>query len=133
MDYFLLGSRGRLGSQLLENFSQNNITAIGLDFYCDWSDKGNVENIKTKFKNYSQKEATIIVASGLLDPQLPEQDLLKANYLLPRNIIEGVRDFNIRVVTFGTVMEKHPGLTNRVKKQILLKKYYTLDCILYLV
>jgi hypothetical protein len=55
------------------------------------------------FDKCSNEEAAVFVASGLLDPKLPQEDLLRVNYHLPKNLIDGPANLGIKIITFGTV------------------------------
>jgi len=60
----------------------------------------------------------------LLDPHLSPDELLKINFHLPRNIIEGSTKLGFKVVTFGTVMESLLDSKNPyIKRKAILGDY----------
>ena len=64
------------------------------------------------------------MTSGLLDPNRNYEDLLRINYHLPKNIIDGVRYLGMRVVTFGTVLERSlRPKNNYVTSKLALSNY----------
>lgn len=75
------------------------------EIYQDWSLNNASDKVAYYFQSKKTEDSTIVVASGLLDPHLSPDELLKINFHLPRNIIEGSTKLGFKVVTFGTVME----------------------------
>ncbi len=73
--------------------------------YDDWWQKDAADKVSRYFDNLSNERPTVFVASGLLDPSLSADDLLKVNYHLPKNLIDGAATLGIKVITFGTVLE----------------------------
>lgn len=105
MKFYLIGSRGRLGQAVANEYAGNDIMPLDRSIYADWSRPGAHDLISHYFEKLSNEGATVFVASGLLDPKLPQVDLLRVNYYLPKNLIDGVTKLGIKVITFGTVME----------------------------
>lgn len=119
MAFYLIGARGRLGQAIATEFADSNIVSLDRTIYQDWSRAGADDLVARFFDERAGDEATIFVASGLLDPRLPPEDLSKVNYLLPRNVIDGATKLGVKVVTFGTVMEgllasKNPYIQSKV-------------------
>ena len=108
MEYFILGSTGRLGSEIYRTYFSRGIISIPRKVYRTWTDPHNVNAIKEYFKKLINKNnAVLFIASGLLDPSKTQLELNRVNYLLPKNIIEATQGLNIRIITFGTIMEKY--------------------------
>lgn len=105
MKFYLIGSRGRLGQAVANEYARNGIVSVDRSLYVDWSRPDVSDLISRYFDTLSREDVTIFVASGLLDPKLPQEDLLRVNYHLPRNVIDGAVKLGIKVITFGTVME----------------------------
>ena len=103
--FYILGGSGRLGKALVDEFSKEDIITIGRDFYQDWSNLGGEDKVFQYFDNLQNESAIILIASGLLDPTLSREDIFRVNFLLPKNVIQGVKQLKIKVITFGSVME----------------------------
>lgn len=102
---FVIGSRGRLGQALCATYRDCEVICLHREIYQHWWKDSAVSDISRCFQAYRNQGAVVFVASGLLDPAIPLEEHLKVNYLLPKNVIEGVCNMGIRVVTFGTIME----------------------------
>lgn len=111
MKSYLIGGRGRLGHAIARQYADAGIVVLERSVYSDWSKNDAVDRVAQYFDRRAEA-ATIFVASGLLDPCAPSEDLLSVNYQLPRNVIEGAARLGAKVVTFGTVMEGLPGSGN---------------------
>lgn len=106
MTFYLVGGRGRLGQAISHEYADSEIVSLDRSIYEGWSQPGASDKVSRYFDNRSNEGATVFVASGLLDPWLSTDDLLKINYHLPKNLIDGATKLGIKVITFGTVMEK---------------------------
>lgn len=108
MEYFILGSGGRLGSQIYRAYFSMEIVSIPSKTYRSWSNPDQVNEITAFFKKFiDEKHAILFIAGGLIDPSRTKLELNQANYLLPKNILEATQRLNVRVITFGTIMEKY--------------------------
>lgn len=103
---FLIGGRGRLGQALMMEYADKHPVLIDRAVYEDWWKEGAEKEIFEYFEQEDTSDSVIFVTAGLLDPNLPAEDLLRVNYLLPKNIIKGTAELGIKVVTFGTIMEE---------------------------
>lgn len=103
---FILGSRGRLGAALARAGVDAPLTCLGRDVYEGWAAPGAAAAVSAYFAPWAGSGATVFVAAGLLDPRIDPQQLDAVNLDLPRNVIEGATAHGLRVVTFGTVMER---------------------------
>lgn len=109
---FVIGGRGRLGRSIAAEFAAQDPVLVAREIYQPWSQKGACDAIARYFEKQAAPCSTIFVASGLLDPRLPPDELLGVNFRLPRNIIEAAGGLGMKVITFGTVMEHLPGMRN---------------------
>jgi hypothetical protein len=109
---YLIGSRGRLGQAIAHQYADCGIVSLDRVIYKDWVKPGAGDLVSQYFEKSSDQGATVFVASGLLDPRLPQEDLLSVNYHLPKNVIDGAGKLGIKVITFGTVMERLVELKN---------------------
>jgi len=125
MNYYLVGSSGRLGRAIAKEFFDEEIQCLDRSIYRGWECPSSVPYIRGFFDTPQNKDgATIFVASGLLDPTLSRDELLFVNYYLPKNIIDAVSKIDAKVITFGTVLE---GLlstqNNYVQSKTFLNEY----------
>ena len=118
MAFYLIGGRGRLGRAIAAEYSDSKLVLINRLIYEDWSQEGAADQVSSYFDKNVRENSTVFVASGLLDPNLSEDDLIKVNYTLPKNVIDGASKLGVKVITFGTVME---GLIKSKNAYVLSK------------
>lgn len=107
MMFYLIGANGRLGQAIAREYAGQDIVPLDRSMYQAWSQPKKSDEVVRFFETRScDGGATIFVASGLLDPTLPPDDLLGVNYHLPCNVIDAAAKLGARVFTFGTVMER---------------------------
>ncbi|TCM63885.1 NAD-dependent epimerase/dehydratase family protein [Rhizobium sp. BK068] len=102
---FVVGGNGRLGRAINAYYGETNTNSLAHSVYQDWWMPTSSNEIRKYFEPWAHTNSIIYIASGLLDPALDSADLMKVNYHLPMNIMEGVAGLGIRAVTFGTVLE----------------------------
>ena len=105
MKCYLIGAKGRLGQAIAAEYSDTEIVTLERSIYQEWSAPHAADKVAQYFDSPANKTATVFVAAGLLDPNLPTDELMQVNYHLPKNIIDGASKLGIKVITFGTVME----------------------------
>ncbi len=120
MTYYLVGARGRLGQAIAYEYADNKIMSLDRSIYENWAIPGLQDQVSRYFDKRSKEGATVFVASGLLDPKLSQEDLLRVNYHLPKNLIDGAAKLGIKIITFGTVMEgllqsRNPYIQTKIK------------------
>jgi len=124
MTYYLVGSKGRLGQAIFKAVSHDEVVCLDRSIYEGWPNSSSTTRISKYFESVKETNPTILVASGLLDPNACSEDLTSVNYTLPKNIIDGSTKLGFRVITFGTVME---GLVtsnnNYVQSKMRLNEY----------
>lgn len=127
MALYLIGAGGRLGRALAAEYAESNIVLMNRAVYEGWSQEGATDQVSSYFDQNVSNESTVFVASGLLDPNLPEEDLVKVNYTLAKNVIDGASKIGVKVITFGTVMEsliesKNPYVRSKKKLSEYVEK-----------
>jgi len=127
MAFYLIGGGGRLGRAIASEYAESNIVLMNRVVYGCWSQDGAADQVSSYFDQNVSEESTVFVASGLLDPNLPEEDLVKVNYTLAKNVIDGASKVGLKVITFGTVMEcliesKNPYVRSKKKLSEYVKK-----------
>ena len=106
MKIYIIGGQSRLAISLANKYEKDSLVLLNRSLYSEWSKPGAKDLVSRFFEKCSDKGSIIFVTSGLLDPNLNYEDLLRINYHLPKNIIDGVRHLGMRVVTFGTILER---------------------------
>lgn len=121
---FVLGSRGRLGQAICARYAEEDIVRVDRSVYQSWSDSdANTSAIEKYFSQSVSEQSVVYICSGLLDPQLTENQLQAVNYHLPRNVITAVGARGVRVVTFGTAMERTLSSNSYVQSKQLLSQF----------
>lgn len=124
MALYVLGGSGRLGRAIASEYAGSELFILERSIYENWSRDGAVDLVSKYFDKNLKEKSTVFVASGLLDPKALEEDLFRVNYTLPKNIIDSAAEFDVDIITFGTVLEgliksKNPY----VKSKTELSKY----------
>jgi nucleoside-diphosphate-sugar epimerase len=105
MKVHIIGARGRLGQAIACEYANDELCLLQRSLYEDWSMPDSHCQVARYFEQNAHSGDVVFVASGLLDPKLPNQDLFSVNYHLPKNVIDGASKAGLKVVTFGTIME----------------------------
>ena len=105
MRYYLVGARSRLGQAIAHDYADDEIVSLDRSIYENWSQPGVANQVSRYFDKCENEGATVFVASGLIDPKQSQEDLLRVNFHLPKNLIDGTAKLGIKIITFGTVME----------------------------
>ena len=103
MKILIIGSSGRIGTEILEQFKEYEIVAPKRDIYLNWNQTNQLKSIQ----NFIDENniSSIFICSGIMDSSKDEKIIYDVNFFLPRNIIEATRTLRTRIITFGTVME----------------------------
>lgn len=124
MTIYIIGSNGRLGQAIKNEFSDCPLVSLNRSVYESWAYPDKLEDVANFFEGADADESTVFVASGLLDPSLSYDDLANVNYHLPKNIIEASTRLGIKVMTFGSVMENLSQAPNPyVQSKIALRDF----------
>ena len=108
---YLIGGRGRLGQAILSSRLFPETTSLDRAVYEDWWRPDAADAIARSF-GAAPAGSVVLVTAGLLDPALSAVEHRRVNVELPMRVIEGACRAGLRVVTFGTVMERltrHPN------------------------
>ena len=118
----IIGARGRLGRAIALSCHSGLVMTPPRSLYAEWWREDAVDKISQYLEKAISAPGNIYVASGIINPCSCREEHYQANYLLPRNIIEGGTKMGFKVVTFGTVMESvisdqtvNPYLSNKIK------------------
>ena len=102
---FVLGGSGLIGAEIAKQFGIPSKNFIGKEDYLNWWDSSLQNQIYKYLEKLMPNGGNLFIAIGLVDPSLAPSDLLKANFELPKNIIQAAHKLNIRTHTFGTIQE----------------------------
>lgn len=108
---YVIGARGRVGRAIAASKVFSDVVLLERALYEDWWRPGSDAAIASFFEA-APAGSVVMVAAGLLDPALPVDVHRRVNVELPVRIMDGVRATGLKVVTFGTVMERlsaHPN------------------------
>lgn len=124
MTIYVIGARGRLGQAIMREYVGQDVRILNRSDYQAWSRPAMEGCISRYFDTGSGcLDATIFVASGLLNPALSHEELLGVNYYLPKNIIDGAtklsKGHHFRHSDGGFLHAKNPY----VETKALLGKY----------
>ena len=123
MTFYFIGAKGRLGQALANEYSDCTVVSLDRSVYKSWSQPSMSDAVSRYFDKCSEKD-TLFVTSGLLDPGFPQEDLMRVNYHLPKNLIDGAARLGVRVITFGTVMEALSSSKNAyIQSKLALSEY----------
>ena len=105
MSFHVIGARGRLGQAIASEYGISKVSSLPRAIYEGWSVPGRSDQVARHFESNAIPGDVVFVASGLLDPALPDEVLRGVNFQLPKNVIDGATKVGLKVVTFGTIME----------------------------
>lgn len=121
MTYFILGAGGRLGRALLTAYSEFNVNTVHRAVTESWLAESGTRAVENFFtRACAGPDDTVLLASGLIDPNLSPSNLNQVNFVMPKNVIEACSTFGMRVVTFGSVMEgdgfaRNPYIDSKIR------------------
>jgi nucleoside-diphosphate-sugar epimerase len=124
----LLGGSGALGTALQEKFYSHEITLVNRESVMKWMRKDGTSHIEAFIESLSIKPSLIVNAAGMTDPLALESQLLSANFQLPFNLITVGRQYEARIVTFGSIMEEilnSSKSNNYLKSKKLFRDFLT--------
>jgi len=101
----IIGGTGLIGSEIVRQFAIPEKNIINRNDYQKWWDKGLHNSIYRQLERLMPEGGNLFVASGLVNPSLSSSVLFKANFELPKNIIQAAHKLNIKTHTFGTIQE----------------------------
>ncbi len=105
---FILGATGNLGRSLTDQFEfSTEIIEIPSVLYRSWWKQGSNLEIKDFF-NYEASKSTrtlVIFAHGVVQKEFSEL-LFNSNFLIPKNVLQSLEDWNMASVTVGSIHEK---------------------------
>jgi nucleoside-diphosphate-sugar epimerase len=101
----LVGRRGNLSLSIQKHFADEEILVIGSEIASDWCEEDGLVRIGRDTKRLGIDPTMIVNAAGLVNPRTNSMQLRNVNYILPRNLQLYSRDQNIKLVTFGTILE----------------------------
>jgi len=107
----LLGSRGSLGSTILELMDPSEVFPVDRVDCEKWARPEQSNLIQSFISSLPSPPRLIINAVGKVDVSVGLDTLLLTNFHLPKNLINATRGSEINIVTFGSALEIFPGLS----------------------
>jgi nucleoside-diphosphate-sugar epimerase len=108
----LVGSRGNLSLAAKNFFNDEEIQVVGSDVAKSWCHEAADQNVSEYFYSLQKLPKVIINTAGVVNPSADLSRLIAVNYHLPRNLNTFSRDNDIKLVTFGTIMENSMSLSD---------------------
>ena len=102
---FIIGRNSELAKNIISFYKNIDIKCLERSIYQNWYDTNTKHQIRKYFLKYKNSKNIIIITSGVMDNSLPLETHLNVNFLLPFNILLAVSDLDVKVITFGTIME----------------------------
>ena len=118
---FIIGSNARLAKAIIAFYKTENIILVEREIYKNWGEDQHLNSIYDYFNKQLKLDTIVFITSGILDSNKSITKLEKVNFHLPWNIIKSLEGTNIKIITFGTILEKIKGIENLyVKSKIKL-------------
>jgi dTDP-4-dehydrorhamnose reductase len=108
----VVGSQGNLSLATRNLFVQEEIHIVGSEIAKNWCDAQGPNQIDDYVESLQTRPKLIINAAGIVNPLADVSKLVEVNYYLPRNLHIYCKNNNIKLVTFGTIMETNLNLSN---------------------
>lgn len=102
----ILGSKGNLAIGLKNKYPDALI--IPRMVFTNWIKKPEMFAIDLKLNESDNSNTIIFNASGIIDSRANQDEIMLTNESLPKFLRESSKKFQIKLVTFGTVMENYP-------------------------
>ena len=82
MKILIIGSSGRIGTEILEQFKEYEIVAPKRDIYLNWNQTNQLKSIQ----NFIDENniSSIFICSGIMDSSKDEKIIYDVNFFLPR-------------------------------------------------
>mgnify|MGYP001180119159 CR=1 FL=1 len=128
MRILIIGSNGRIGSEIKKQFQEYEILTPPRSVYHAWHSEKKISEIEKYFETNKNING-IFICSGIMNSSKDPSEINKVNYLLPKNIIKSVKSKYTKIVLFGTVMELiAAGSTEYVKSKQRLQDFLNQEC-----
>jgi hypothetical protein len=111
---YIIGSNGNLALSLKKSIPA--AIVVPRSEYMKWSKSSDLETLIAK------RNSDIYVAIGVLSKDADMRTLNHVNIEIPKLIAQGIIGTSSRVITYGSIMEKHPGIVS-TNPYIASKKY----------
>lgn len=117
---FIIGSNGRLAKAIINHYSNFNCICLKRTVYKDWYKTKTRSSIFDFFKSKIKKDSIIFITSGILNSKEKPELIDNVNHHLPWNIIQALEGLDIKIVTFGTILEnlktsENPYVKSKIK------------------
>jgi hypothetical protein len=104
-----LGGSGTIGGGILKGFNQEIILQTPRSEINSWLGANNLASIEKYFSNFGTN-TTVVYSLGITDPNAPIEQLELLNTILPTKIMNIVDNLGLKLITFGTILERDVNL-----------------------
>lgn len=108
--FVLLGGSGILGSGFETKLKEKNVIKTPRLEVESWLSETGLANMR-KYLAKLEPNTTVINAIGLTDPKTPVDQMNRVNFILPRQLLSIVNELELKLITFGTILERNIILT----------------------
>lgn len=103
---FIIGGNARLSKAILKHYESHECIVPKREVYQNWWEVENRGTIFEFFKDDISKNSIIFIASGILNSNEEKELIAKVNFMLPWNVIKALECLDVKIITFGTILEK---------------------------
>ena len=104
-----MGGNGIIGTGLSEKYHEKIILKTSRSEVNSWLGANSQSNIDKYFASFGA-DTTVINALGITDPKAPIEELELINSILPTRILSTINSLGMKLITFGTILEKNTTL-----------------------
>jgi nucleoside-diphosphate-sugar epimerase len=108
--FVIFGSSGILGMGFSDKLVAENVLKTPRDEVESWLSESDFSSMR-RYLTKLEPNTTVINAIGLTDPKTPIDQLNRVNFVFPQELLNVVNDLGLKLITFGTILEKHADLT----------------------
>jgi nucleoside-diphosphate-sugar epimerase len=108
----LLGKYGNLAKSVQTVLMHENLRILGSQEIQEWTIPNSADKILEYFKQQKIKPNVIINATGIVDGFANREEQINVNFHLPKNLLDFSIKTNVKLITFGTIMENFKGIAN---------------------
>lgn len=103
---FIIGSNARLAKAIINYYKSFELVLLPRSTYKNWGERNKQNEIFSYFQSEVSKNSLIFITSGILNSNQKEEMINAVNFHLPWNIISALKNMDIQIITFGTILEK---------------------------
>ncbi len=106
----LVGTNGNLAKSILRTYPQELIHTVKREEFIKWGQENGLLSIDNNFSAAKVIPTIIINATGIIDKSVSKILMQRINVDLPHNLLRFGEINEIKIVTFGSVMENFANM-----------------------